>query len=835
MNHLIDTDIKRDGSGSDRAFQAVLFLLVTFIFTFFPLRSASVFASAMQGGVSTSVTMDVSCGFGDTAKGDRYIPARISLENKTEQNFSGVLEILTTESSREVYRYDYPVQIEASGSFKEVYYVPLGVKGDQVFVTLRDADGSEVIKKRVKLNISGDVAESLIGVLSDTSDKLTYFDQIGIKYGTIRTRLVPLAQETLPEDSRGLAQLDLIVVSDYEFDRLSEKQRKCIMRWVDEGGTVLFGGGASYEKNLGQLGAEILEGAFGEPTLRPVNLGEEYSKNAPQEAVLDLVCADLELKNGSTLMEGDGFPLLSYVHQKKGRIVVAAFALSDINEFCEEHLGFGEKFYTKTLGESKVTELSQMDYYGFSNLYFSTQGLINTGNVDRLPNVVLYTVLMIFYVLLIGPVLYIILKKKSLQRYYIGAVAVCAVLFTVTIYAVGSKTRFRGPFFTYATILDTSKTGTQELTLINVRSPFNKPYTVELSPEYTVRPITKSYYYDSYTVSEFTGEEGYKTALIKTENGTEIRVRDTAAFTPKMFTLSKQVNVPVNTGIESNVCYFDGQVSGSIVNKFDYKLEDAVLIFYGRAILLGDLEPGQQVNLSEYEILNYPLNYTYAFAQTATGADQYEKADINDETYMLAQERTRLLSFHMDQSMNEYTPGAIFAAFSPDKNEKTFLLEENPETDGLTMVTSEIDVQMEREGLLYRSAMEKNPNVISGNFNVRYNSMYTGEPSDPAVIEYSLGNNMEIVKLKFDHLSSVFQGNSKYPYLAAFKGKMYFYNYDTGRNDLMEQNKTEFEAWELEPYLSPTNTITIKFANEETSEYVWDRLLPLIYAIGRDK
>lgn len=835
MNQFIKIDNKRDGSGGKLVFPAVLFLLLIFIFTFFMSDPASAFAAAMQGGVSTSVTMDVSCGFGDTAKGDRYIPARLSLENKTEQSFSGTLEILTTESSREVYRYDYPVQMEAESSFREVYYIPLGVKGDQLFVTLRDSEGREVIKKRIKLNISSDVAESLIGVLSDAPEKLSYFDQVGVNYGTIKTRLVPLAQETLTEDPRGLDQLDLIIVSDYEINRLSEKQQSCIMRWVEEGGTVLFGGGMSYKENMGQFANGILEEAYGLPSLRQVNMGEEYSKNAPQEAVLDLICADLSLKNGSTLMEGEGFPLLSYVHQKKGRIVAAAFALPDIAAFCEEHPGFGEKFYTKTLGESKVTELSQMDYYGFSNLYFSAQGLINTGKVDRLPNVVLYTVLMIFYVLLIGPVLYIILKKKTMQRYYIGGVAICAVLFTVTIYAVGAKTRFRGPFFTYATILDTSGTGTQEQIFINVRSPFNKPYAVKLSPDYTVRPITKSYYYDAYSAAKFTGEEGYKTALINTESGTEIRVRDTAAFTPKMFALNKQVDIPADAGIVSDVRFFDGQVTGSVENNFDYKLEDAVLLFYGRAILLGDLEPGQQVNLAEYEVLTYPLNYTYAFAQTATGADRYEKADISDETYMLAQERTRLLSFYMDQSMDEYTPGARFAAFSPDKNNKNFLLEENITTEGLTMVTSEVEVQMEQEGFLYRSALEKSPSVISGSYQERYNSMYTGEPSEPAVIEYSLGNDMELVKLKFEHLSSVFQENSKYPYLMAFKGKMYFYNYDTGHNDLMEPNKTEFVDWELEPYLSPANTITIKFANEETSEYGWDRLLPLIYATGREK
>ena len=35
-------------------------------------------------------------------------------------------------------------------------------------------------------------------------------------------------------------------------------------------------------------------------------------------------------------------------------------------------------------------------------------------------------------------------------------------------------------------------------------------------------------------------------------------------------------------------------------------------------------------------------------------------------------------------------------------------------------------------------------------------------------------------------LSPVFINNPRYPYLNLFTGKMYFYNYDTGRNDLIE-------------------------------------------------
>ena len=59
--------------------------------------------------------MEVTYGFDDTAKGNRYLQIKVQMENRRESDFTGKLEILTTESSMEVYRYDYPVSLAALG------------------------------------------------------------------------------------------------------------------------------------------------------------------------------------------------------------------------------------------------------------------------------------------------------------------------------------------------------------------------------------------------------------------------------------------------------------------------------------------------------------------------------------------------------------------------------------------------------------------------------------------------------------------------------------------------------------------------------------------------
>lgn len=820
--------IKRKGQ---RGSWGLVFLLAVW------MLGAGLFGMAGQAktvfGMDAAPSMEVSYGFLDLAKGDRYLRLEVVFENNGAEPLSGTVKLLSTESSQEVYHYEYPVTIGAKARQAEEYYLPLGVKTDVLFVSLWDAENTELLRKRVKLNSSPEVSECFVGVWSENPEHFSYLDGIGLHYGAVRTRVIPLDPESAPEQELGYDQLDLVVVSDYNLNQLSQSQHQALSRWIDQGGTLLAGGGSRYQENLGRFASDILEPPFGNAERREVSLGMEYAQNAPQDSVLSLVCADLNLKNGSTLIAGETMPLLSYVPQKKGRIVAAAFSLEEIAGFCESHPAFLEKLLTKTFGETKINELSQPEYYGFSSLYFALQGLINTGDTGRLPDVVWYTAVIVLYLLFIGPVLYFYLKKRGLLRYYLAGAALSAVCFTGIIYVMGIGTRFREPFFTYATILDTSDQEVREETYVNVRSPYSKPYSIQLDPSYTVRPVTKSYYYDAKAKQPFHGTEDYKTSLRFLPEVTEIRVRDSGAFTPKLFFLSKVSEPEGALRADGTVRLFEGRASGSIVNHWEETLQDAVLVFYGKAILLGDLEAGETVELDQLPVLNYPLSYSYALAQRVTGLDQYRVPDISDPAYRRAQERCRLLAFYLQSELNRCFSGGRLLAFTEKETSPAFLAEEGMVSEGLTMITSEVEVSREKNGLLCRLVLEEEPTVISGSYQAAYNSMYTGQPSEPLILEYALGSDLTLREVRFEPVSGEFL-NPEDSYLRSFQGEMYFYNYDTGRNDRAEQ-KEVFSARELEPYLSPSNTLTVKYVNTGGEENGWEACLPVLYAVGEVK
>ena len=125
----------------------------------------------------------------------------------------------------------------------------------------------------------------------------------------------------------------------------------------------------------------------------------------------------------------------------------------------------------------------------------------------------------------------------------------------------------------------------------------------------------------------------------------------------------------------------------------------------------------------------------------------------------------------------------------------------------------------------------KKPQVSGGSYDFAGNMLYGGEP---VTLEYSLGNDVRIEKLLFRQVSPIFTQRGFVHNLNLFAGNMYFYNHSTGKFDLMDSMKTVYEGYELTPYLSPGNTVTVKYVYENMTDYSLNVLLPLVEIVGRE-
>lgn len=64
-------------------------------------------------------------------------------------------------------------------------------------------------------------------------------------------------------------------MSGFDLDSLSVSSMRRCGRWVEDGGTLLFGGGVDYARNYGRFAEKVLEPPYLDAVTVPVSLGGE--------------------------------------------------------------------------------------------------------------------------------------------------------------------------------------------------------------------------------------------------------------------------------------------------------------------------------------------------------------------------------------------------------------------------------------------------------------------------------------------------------------------------------------------------------------------------------
>lgn len=776
------------------------------------------------------LSFQVEYGFEGSAKGGRYLPVEVAIDNAGSRPVTGSLRIQTMESDDTIYRYDYEADVAAHDQVVLREYIPLGSRARQLYVSYVDSQGAELAGQRIRLNVSLDVPELFIGVLSDQPETLRYLDGVGVSYSTLRTRTFEMEEDDFPRDETGLNLLDVLVVNNYKLRNLSEEQTAAIMDWVHSGGVLILGTGERVDDTLGRFAPELLDDSYSVPQLRQVDLGESYDQTLALEGVMEIACVDIPLHGGNVILSSNGFPLLTAAAKEQGLIGVAAFDLADIASFCERQSGYVDALLTSLLGESRISRLAQVAYSGNSGRFWSVQSLINTSNLERLPRLLPYAVVLALYLLIMGPLLYVFLRNRELQIYYRRGVLVLSLVFSVVVYLMGTQTRFRSTFYTYATIQDVTEDYVSDSTYVNIRNPYNTPYQVRLNPSYSILPVTRTSWNRGSQEQEFTGSESCQIVISRKHGELVLEGQNIAAFSPRYFQMGRKTVNTDHVGITGEAHYFEGHLSGSITNRFPFPLENAALILYGNVVYLGRLEPQETVRLDDLDMLRFPLNNSYVLAEYITGGKGFEDADISNLEYLAAMQRARMLTFYLDNYMTGYMADARVVAFSTAKEESQFLADEGAETYGLTMVTSSIGVDSLRERVLYRSVLMKTPEVVTGSYDQDSNSMTSLEP---LTLEYQMGTDITVESLTFEQVSLELRGTGSGDSFEVFEGGIYFYNHGSGNFDRMELENRTMDVEELRSYLSPGNILTVRYVYEGTGGYNAVQL-PMPMVAGRE-
>ncbi len=784
--------------------------------------------NAAYGYKNAPVAMEASYGYDNMAKGGRYLPVYITLTNQLDEVFHGTVSVRSMEADDNIYEYAYPVSLEGSQTRQVNLNIPLGLRSDQLYVQLYDQEETLIVKKRLKINIRRDTPELLIGTLSDSQDKLEYLNGVGIHYSTLLTRTCAMVAGSISEQAAGLDQLDVLLITNYDIRRLSISQIETIKEWVSRGGILLLGTGAGGQEAIETFLENNIEGELPDPQEQIVDMGQEFAIYGPEDVQLSLTTTQVKISDGMEVLTSQGLPVLTAVNREKGMIAASIYDFSDISSFCQEH-PYVDKLFTSLLGEDRIGELADYLFDNGYNTYWEVQGVINSGTIDKLPQISLYAVAIFSYILLAGPGLYFFLKQRGLRRRYPHFVTALSLFASSLIYLMSSKTRFEDSFFHYASIQDYAEDTIVESTYINMQTPYNRSFSVWLDPSYDIRPITRMQGNSGEQYSRFTGEEAPDIRIDYKEEGTRLMVRDAGAFSPNYFHLEKRSQNEEDQGLTGKVYSFDGRISGEVTNNLDVSLEKAAVLCSGAMVLIDEIKAGETVSLQDLPVLYYPKASSFITADRISGGYRFAQAEVDSPEYMTAVNRSNSLRFYLDNLLTGYQYGARLMGFASREEKDGIFQGQDIDVQGYSLYTASLETECREGNKVYHTSLERQPKVVNGSYSAEKNTM---DGMSPLTLEYDLGRGIRVEKVRFISVSEEFLENPKYGVFPLFDGELYFYNYHTGNYDQMEQGQEEFADWQLEPYLSEDNKLTVKYAYDK--EYLPDIALPVIAVVGTE-
>ena len=807
---------------------AVMFMLFLTLFSCCLISFS--YASAKDG---PPVSMEVSSIYDEIGKMGVHVPINVSLYGQSAETFEGTILVRTLENraeeGKEVYEYQYPVQVNTAETKELQIYIPLGQKSSRIHLVLVDKEDNVITEKKLQFEVSRDMGRLLVGCLSEKPEVLNYLDHVGMEYGMVNSMLIPLDEYMLPDDKRGLELLDVLIINHFDTGKLTKDQIDAISGWVRDGGTLLFGTGTWWKDTLTAFAGKWNIRSDGTVTFERISLGMEFAENAPGESEVGLLCAEIQVKDGTVVLESDGIRLLTKIGYGTGEVGIYSYDLGELTEFAEKNPSYAATIFTDALGEDKISNIYYYSSYGSEQEYWNASSLVNTGSADRLPNVPVYAFVILVYVALIGPGFYLILRKRDMRHFYSMSVVIAAGIASVTIYLLGTGTRFTSQFLTMATRMEMDGGHVSETTYVNVRTPDNRPFSLTIPAEYTVTPLTRTNRYDEQPVVNFDVSEPGSVKLHMGETGTDISAKESKAFEPRYFKVMKESDGELDGQILGTLQYSDGKISGMVTNGMSIPLEDAALVLYGHMYRLGDLKPGEIRQLKEEELEVWPVGMSYVAATGITG----ESEESEEPQYLNHSAKNNLYSYYLDENLRNYQSGAYLVAMGTSGG---FLSDESldgQQASGLVFYGAEMDVSSGHSGLVYRSGLKYKP-VINGGSGAVYGDGLTMYGSEPVSVEYVLGTDIQVEKLSFCPVSERFFEDSRYYYMKRFDGAMYFYNYMTKSYDRMDHSKIDYTVEELRPYLTQKNSLVVKYTAGETDHAGITLLLPHLMVTGRE-
>lgn len=304
-----------------------------------------------------------------------------------------------------------------------------------VQVTLLDKNGVKVSEKDFGRLLQEEADALTMGILSDEYMSLTYLDMGGSEI-YYHGKNYPIRLEELDRDKMedSMSALDFLVIDSYDTSVLSDKALENIRQWRDNGGVLIIGTGEKAE--------EVLSG-FDDLEIQCVRVddpGESTYGNSSYMDISQLHIAELMDVSGK-YKEGYGIFILM-CSEGNGAVGILPYSLlemakMDAADHYEQQKSFVENMIQQVSGYANPSYGTGQYTYNYNTMHLF-MGIINClGNGSNRLHFGWLKLIVILYVIFVGPILYLILRFTKKRDLYWIAVPVTTLVGIFLVYWAG--------------------------------------------------------------------------------------------------------------------------------------------------------------------------------------------------------------------------------------------------------------------------------------------------------------------------------------------------------------------------------------------------------------
>lgn len=520
-------------------------------------------------------------------------PFFVNIKNSATSSFQGEVQLKVYSNID----YDVDYNGKSYGEYS-IYYVPVTLapqEEKQIVLkakceipnpffefSLVDNKNKIVVRKNVTANVIKPNT-TMVGVLTENSN-YDYLKKINFNLEGQETKYIAFDKDTFPIDTELLNNLNSLVINDFHTKKLSSGQTAALNDWIEKGGLLIVGTGPNASKTLEGL-SSVVDVSIGESSFADGltdNAAISYDFGAEAEM------ATLSFSQNTKKMEQfsrNGVTTTSSFAKGNGKIIIHNFDLNLVP------MG----------NNAEIINTLQLLYYNHfvqenenKDLPYYLQHLADSFPFVELSGVYIIFGVVVLYLILIGPVLYFVLKKKDKREIGWIVIPIIAVVFTVVIFGFSQNSFYKNSMINFISAIEikpNSQIGTAQI-LGALKTPEKGNVTFSMGKEANLDFFTDQNYYNRNRQKE----KLLSKILEQSQDKIEITYFGNESWKSN-YVYTSSFKTDLEGTIDTNITMKEKSFIGTITNNTKKDFYDAVILIAGQAQKYDSLKAGQTLDI----------------------------------------------------------------------------------------------------------------------------------------------------------------------------------------------------------------------------------------------